>query len=547
MRGRSYRPLRAGPRDLGQVQARVGWLLRINRLYGAEDRWSTIGAFADAFRGGDFWSGISASTISRWETGAVRAPYPGVRRYEQLLELPDCLLVAAADTIYRYAAPAGVGPPTLDRGTLHDTGPAAYRRLEELIDRVRSTDVMTGTQWDELTGHICVRPDLVIVPGSIWTDVAERLIAEMIISDRIAWLQRFEALNRLLVHPVGQEAAIAAVASSAADRTNEVFVETVCALDASRHPDAARHVLEQLHRPTNDRARYGALLACIRKVADGHFTPSQLRELVPVVGEFLEDPASVADARAVAVELIRRFASDLPPEAKARLRRLRHEQPALGHVLSAGRLAAAETARVVVDRLAAAATLGLPREIPSFTDELLPVLVEEMLYDPVYDIRLYASMLLYATPYRAPMAAALALELARAVGVRDAGLAASILGGLRFLGGPAERPIVERLVLAPGVPEEVFVAAAQHLGHIGGRSADGFWLAALRHHGRRWRLRHDRASADTLRGLVYGLGMARDDRLLGRVRADAEAPAPVRAAASWWVGQPTPVQQSARS
>jgi hypothetical protein len=527
------------------VQHRVGWLLRISRLYGADERWVRLGAFADAFRRRTDEPGVSVSTISRWETGAVRAPYQAVRRYEELLDLPDCLLVSAADTIYRYAAPAGTGPPTLDRGALLGDGPAAHQRLEDLIDRVRSEDVISGAEWDELTGHICALPDLVIVPRTIWADLAGRLLSEMIIADRVAWLQRFEALNRLLGHPVGQEAAVGAIVSSAADRTNEVFIETVCALDASRHPDAARHVLAQLAHPTNDRARFGALLACVRKVEFGHFTPDQMRALVPVVGEFVQDHASAAEARALAVELFRRIGADLPPDALARLRWVLRDDPTLGHVLSAGRLAAAETARIVVNRIVAAATAALPREVGTFVDALLPVLVEEMLYDPVYDIRLYASMVLGATPYRVPMAAALATELARAVGVRDTALAVSILGALRFVGGPAERPLVERLVLAPGLPSEVSVAAAEHLGHIGGRSEAGFWLTALNQHGRQWRRRHDRASAETLRGLVYGLGIAREDRLLARVRTDAEAPPPVRASASWWSGHPQVIRRSA--
>ena len=544
-RGRPYRPLKASPLDAIVVQRRVGWLLRTCRLYGIEDGWSTIAAFATAFPGGSHGSAVSVSTISRWETGVVRATYAAVRRYEELLDLPPGLLAAAADTIYRYAAPAGVGPPTLDRGALHGTDSAAYHRLEDLIDRARSNDLVSGAEWDELTGRICALPDLVIVPRTIWAELAERVLSEMIIADGVAWLQRFEALNRLLGHPVGQEAAIAALASSAADSTNEVFVETVCAFDASRHPDAARHVLAQLTNPTNERARYGALLACVRKVAYNHFTPDQRQGLVPMVRGFVDDPDLAAGVRTLAVHLLRRFASELPSDARVQLRQALRDQPMLVQVFTAGRLAAAETARIVIDRVVAAATAGLPREIPAYADDLVSVLVEEMLYDPVFDIRLYAAMLLYATPYRAPMAAALASELARAVGVRDTNLAASILGGLRFLGGPAERPIVERLVLAAGLPGEVTVAAAEQLGHVGGRSDAAFWHTALDQHGRRWRRHHDRASAETLRALVYGLGMAHEDRLLARVRADGEAPPPVRASASWWVSHPRRIRESA--
>src|SRR5262245_2424868 len=104
-RGRPYRGERAArtaaaPSSARAVQDRVAWLLRSNRLYAREPRWWRIGAFAAAFHGGQYPSPASQSKISRWETGAVRAPYQALRRYEELLDLPEGLLVAAADTIY---------------------------------------------------------------------------------------------------------------------------------------------------------------------------------------------------------------------------------------------------------------------------------------------------------------------------------------------------------------------------------------------------------------------------------------------------------------
>src|SRR5262245_31051171 len=119
-RGRPLRTTRAEPSAwtgsggsvaAAEVSARVAWLLRVNRLYARDERWVRLGTFAAAFRGGLYPAGASQSKISRWETGTVRAPYLGLRRYEQLLELPECLLVAAADTVFRYAAPAASGPP----------------------------------------------------------------------------------------------------------------------------------------------------------------------------------------------------------------------------------------------------------------------------------------------------------------------------------------------------------------------------------------------------------------------------------------------------
>ena len=59
------------------------------------------------------------------------------------------------------------------------------------------------------------------------TDLATRLLGEMIASDGLAWMQRCEAMHRLLGHPVGQAAAVAACASLIADPSNQVFIETM--------------------------------------------------------------------------------------------------------------------------------------------------------------------------------------------------------------------------------------------------------------------------------------------------------------------------------
>lgn len=97
------------PRRVG-VSRRVGWLLRVNRVLGREQRWVKAKQFCAAFRGG-CWSGtIDESKVSRWETAIIRPPYLAVRRYEELLELDHGSLVAVIDTINRYTAPPTGGP-----------------------------------------------------------------------------------------------------------------------------------------------------------------------------------------------------------------------------------------------------------------------------------------------------------------------------------------------------------------------------------------------------------------------------------------------------
>ncbi len=104
---------------------------------------------------------------------------------------------------------------------------------------------MSGWEWDELTGVMASLPSLVIIPRSLWTDLAGRLLEEMIISDGLPWMQRFEMISRLLGHPAGRKAAVNVCVSHIADPSNEVFVEPISMLDEQppgRGPNGAAPV-----------------------------------------------------------------------------------------------------------------------------------------------------------------------------------------------------------------------------------------------------------------------------------------------------------------
>jgi hypothetical protein len=131
--------------------------------------------------------------------------------------------------------------------------------------------------------------------------------------------------------------------------------------------------------------------------------------------------------------------------------------------------------------------------------------------------------------------------------VNDETLAGSLLQGLRVFGDGGQRSLVERLVLAAGIPAEVSTAAVESLGHVGGTSSDQFWTTAIALHSRAWRRHRARSSAAALNGLVYALGMAHNVRLLGRIRDDDEAPGPVRASARWWLNRPGRVYASVQA
>ncbi|MGW0215617.1 hypothetical protein ACWDXH_14625 [Micromonospora chokoriensis] len=519
----------------------MGWLLRLNRLYGPSEQWLRSAAFADAFQGGCWAELTSMYQICRWETAAVCAPYLAVRRYEELLGLPSHHLVALVDTIHRYAASTCRVLPELVRAP---DRLAASDRLDELVDRAASsTALLTGVEWDELTRRLAATPTVVITPHKAWGKIAERLLSETIVADGIAWMQRYEALSRLLAHPVGQQAAVAACTSLAADPTNQVFVETVSVLDASDHPDANRYVLEQLVHPTNERAQYGALLASVRKLRFGHFTAAEMPRLVAIVQELTFDSTRRDDIQPLAAELLRRLPGTISTASRTRLGALAGD-PTLDQVLRAGRLADQEASQRLVARLASMVVALMPRDVPRFRDEVLPVLLDEMLFSPVFDVRLLAAITVGGTPYRRPLAAGLAAELSGST-VLGAPVAPAMIEALRVLGGAEQRAVIERLITASGVPARVTVAAAQAIGHVGGSSEDRFWSQAITYHAGLWQRTQRPAHAAALSGLTYGVGMTRNRAVLHRLRTDDRMPEQVRAAATWWLNLPTVVYEGA--
>lgn len=539
-RGRPRRAVRRTPRQPGWLgcEDRIAWLLRANRFHGQDDGLATATKFATSFRGGCWPEGVSASQISRWETAASPAKFWVLRRYEQLLGLPPYQLVTVADWIYRQAKGSG-GPPILDR-CLNPTDDRVYHRTEQLLDKALSTDLMSGTDWDELSSHLAALRTAFVYPSTIWAELAERLLAELILTNGTPWLPRNEALTRLMAHPQAGGSVIAACAAMAADPTSLVVIEPIAILDTSSHAQANRAVLAQLTQPTSDRAQRGALRASIGKVAHRHFTPEQLEEIVGSVTDLLTDPDLQSDARQLAAEILRRA-----PAAHAKLRRAIPADSTTASILAFGQTMVPNAAHQVVERVILQATTQLERVAPSGLDPMLTTLVGELLFSPSPDMRLSAGQLIAASPYREPVGAALSTELTAALKAREVPLTTAILGALPFIGRARDRSTVERLVVASGISGSVVETAAWTIGHLPGRSQDRFWLAAINQHGRSWHRTRSSLSNSALRGLSYGLGISRQENLLAKLSVDMELPSAVRAAAKWWLAIPRHIRASA--
>jgi hypothetical protein len=263
-----------------------------------------------------------------------------------------------------------------------------------------------------------------------------------------------------------------------------------------------------------------------------------------VVVSLLDDSARHDDARTLAASLLRQMPDAVPTSEASKMRTWLTEDQTVGQILTTGRLGTPPATACRVRRIVSAATARMLREAPWVYDETLDGLVDELLFNPVDDVRLWAAFLIHATPYREPVSSVLATELSGIAAVQT-DLAACIMDAMRLLSGPAERSVVERLTLTPGIPAPVVASAARNIGHLGGTSDDTYWLHAFGRH--RDLLNRDASPAGgaILRGLVYGLGMSWNDPLLTRIRDLDDMPWQAREAASWWLGHPQRIRESA--
>jgi hypothetical protein len=375
-----------------------------------------------------------------------------------------------------------------------------------------------------------------------------RLLAEELIADGIQWMQRFEAVNRLLAHPMVGIDALSTLRAIVDDRSVQSMVGTSCLFDASAEPQASREVVRHMREPSDERVFKGALMACVRKLSYGQFTGPQLTTLSGLVATTLLERDHLDDeTRALAVSVLRQ----LPRQSHGSLGRSMLQQIARERfhisVLEENRLLDRAGGRLVADRIAACACARTPTAWEGYVDRVLPILIDEMLFDPVFDARLYAACLIHASPFRPAVADALTTELPSALSSSNLARVTAIFEALRKLGGQPERIKVEQFVTGRGVPGSVADAAAYALGHIGGTSDDSFWCRALMYHQGAWQRSASPVSGSILDRLVYALGMSGSTPLLKSVLVDHRMPPRVRACAEWWLRQPEIIRQSART
>jgi len=497
-------------------------MLRVNRIYGADDRLAIGTEFARCFAGGAARRSADTSQITRWETGRQTVSHDVIRRYEQLLSLPSRRLTAVAERTHREAFPAipvprrePAGPPTAD-GAL-------------LADKALSGAPLTGEEWDVLTAG----PDIGRQRAERRTLLVQRLLSEMIIADGTQWRLRDEALARLLHRARMTPAVVAACGELIRDPSNPIVFEPLTVLEATSHPDAAAQVLRAVTSPVSERAHAAAWGSAAVKARAGHLNGTDLdmlrRRAVIIVTAAI---TGAGPAVAAAAGFLRAAGVD-PAGLSPALDAARTE--------SAHAPAAPGPDRSRVGRLVMRALSRMPRDKLD-DDPMLVTLLTEMLYAPSVTTRATARQLIEATPYRAILGHDLATEVRYHRLDAEPEYAESTLLAIGALADPEDRPVIERLCVDPSVPPALTSAASWALAHARGTSTAAFWAAATDRH----RAPQSTLPAAGLRGLVYAAGIRREMRFLGSVAADRSLPWDGRQAAAWWLRQETHVLASTR-
>ncbi|WP_213455161.1 hypothetical protein [Rhizomonospora bruguierae] len=501
----------------------VGWLLRSNRRLGPHAEFRSGRDFARAFRP-DSAPELAPSQITRWEQGATAAGRDVLRRYEELLGAEPESLVVLSDTLRRMDPHAPAETPA--------ARPADQRRLYDLLDRALALGEMTGAQWSRLTELVSAQPALVLYPRRLWSDLAEQLLRELVISEKSAWLQRQEAISRLLEHPAARPHAVAACVALADDPSSPAVIEPVSLLDVVAHEDGNRYVLRQIENPASDRAHYAGLLAAVRKVRHGHFTGDERARLTRAVHHSITDSTTDPATAPLLAEVAAILGASGPGRSPRRRRAtlLSDVEPEPGSGCPA-------EAHAVSERIAGQARISFDNDGYE-RDPVLADLVRQALFDPNPDLRLLAGMLIAATPYRDPVAVALLGELKASLSRRVEEMALPALRALTTLGVDLHRPLMRSILTSPGSSATLRHAAGWAIPHCPGRYPLETWGRILSAQIAAWSAAPSATTEGVLRCLAYGVGTDRHYGLLAELRQRGDLPGTVRQTAHWLLSSP---------
>uniref|UniRef100_UPI00322196E2 hypothetical protein n=1 Tax=Intrasporangium sp. TaxID=1925024 RepID=UPI00322196E2 len=498
----------------GDLGPKARWVLRNARAYAADPALRAASGFA---AGAGRAPAVHRSQVGRWEGGAVAVTHDLVRRYEQVLDLPDGRLLAAVDVFSRTM----LHPPPVPFPLPPPGEPDGDETLE-LVERALGTDRMTGADWDRLSRDLARLPH-VLLRACDWEAMLRRCNAELGLSLELDFVQRYNAAVRLSRHPRSGTVVARLADEALHDPAEQLYVDAASVLRYTAHPAVVEVLLHQLRDPTNDHALRSALLALTSLVARGNVTGERLAEAVRLAVGHLRDTDRSFLVRRGAANLV--HAADLPDRQRIAAGLTADSQQFAASIIVAGRARRADDLRGLRSRVRQ--TLARTLTPGDLEEPVLDTVIGAALGETNEETSGNALAILMLSPQGPVVGRAYVDELVEALRSGDEVATHECLAVLSWLMQPEALDVLTDLACDPGTDDDVAYAALNAVGNAGEPAG-----AARPARDERLRTRlvevvggtTRQSGAETLmRGYAYAIGMRGRYDLLEAVLQELEA------------------------
>ena len=422
------------------------WVLRNARLHAGDPARRSAAGFVRGLE-----DGPHRAQVKRWENGQVALTHGLVRRYEDVLDLPEGQLLRAIDLIAREDTPL-MSLPAIPAPLSADIVVEAM----PLLERALEYDPMSGLDWDRLTTLLGSTPH-VLVRKRDWETLIYRLSSETAVSTGLEYAHRWEASARMVSNHRTTDAVIEMIESALKDDDVQLYSDYATLLRFC--PDRRGHavLVDVIKDPPNQRALWASLSTTTTLVRHELLDIGTAIDLLPIVLDIASDESSPVRTRRAAASLAERTdtirarvqgaGSPLTPEQRA----------AVDDLLSTSGLEPHQQ-RAILDQTVATLVADTPTDDD---DEMLATLISMALREPVLDTRDTALAVLMLSPQGRTLGDVLAADLRTAVQLEDVYRATGDLSMLSWMAQPSALEILTDLTIGVvGAPELAPLAGA---------------------------------------------------------------------------------------
>lgn len=475
------------------ISAKTLWVLRNARMHADDPALRTASGFAQA-------AGVHRSQVGRWENGSVEVTFELVRRYEEVLGLPERQLACAIDVFGRRILPAQPVSATMRRD------PPDVDATLVLLEKTFTNERMTGLEWDQLSRELERMPHA-LIRHSDWEQLVRRCNAEIGINTDLDFALRQGAAIRFVRHPRSANVVTQLAEDILKDPGAQVYADIAAVLRYTTHPAAMEVLMGQLREPTNDHALRAGLLALTSLIAGRRLSHEQMIEATRLALGYLRDQRRPFRVRRGAANLIR--AVQLPSRARIAAGLTGDNQAFAASIIMAGRARGVDELRELEERVRK--TLDATLSQRDQNDPVLKGLLEAAISVTNEEENGAAMSILMLSPQGRLLGRMYTQELVRSLERNDHVAAHECLGVLSWVMQPEELDVMTEYACSPDLPGDFVYESAVAVAHayeeLGPErdAREDRLLLSLEH--RITGAIPSRLPESAIRGLTYSLGM----------------------------------------